>query len=164
MTSYSSAIMGPYQSMNIPLHRVRPYRDSDDAFITVSWIAEAIRSPTFSCLDRELAFGLLRPHVQALIKRMRHCIFVVVPSESNEPIEAWSVVDVTREIPIVYALHVKGPFRGQGLMTDLLKIQGIEPGSRIIAATDTRDLRGVMAKGLYDIHLRTELLLIEEKA
>jgi hypothetical protein len=38
---------------------------------------------------------------------------------------------------------------------------GFERGSRIIAATDTSDLRGVMARGLYDIHLRPGLLLIE---
>ena len=141
-----------------PLHRLRPYRPAtDEGYALVSWVAEAIRGETFRRLDRDLAFRLLRPHVLALLDRLGPTLSVVVPADRDEPIEAFCLV----EGPVVHFLYVSGSFRGQGLMTRLLEHHGFPRGSTLACSTDTRDLRGVMAKGLYDIHLRPDLLLIE---
>lgn len=149
--------LGPLADPESP-HRVRPYRKSDEPYLLVSWVAGAVRSPTYSGLERQLAFALLRPHVLSLLSRPTVRVSIVCPSDMEEPIEAFCV----SEGPVLYHIHVKATFRGQGIMTDLLRLHGFEPGSRIIAATDTTDLRGVKARGRYDIRLRPDLLLIEE--
>ena len=140
------------------LHRVRPYRSTDEGFVVVSWVAEAVRSPTYAALNRDLAFRLLRPHVRALLSRLGHTMSVVCPRDREEPIEAFCL----SEGPVVHCLHVKAAFRGQGIMTELLSLHGFPRGATMACSTDTRDTRGLIAKGLYDIHLRPDLLLIEE--
>jgi hypothetical protein len=159
VTTYRTAQVQLYAPMGVPTYRVRAYRDSDEAHVVVTWTADVAKSPTFSEVPYQHAFLAIRPHVRAALKDLRHLIAVVVPDDADEPICAYSVVDESTDIPVVHHLHVKGDFRGQGLMTDLLSMQGLAPGSTLIAASDTRDLRRIKNRGLYDIHVRPELLL-----
>lgn len=141
-------------------HRIRRYvPETDEGYVLVCWVTEAIRSPTLAGLrDNDLAFALLAPHVRHRLRVDQNVrVTVVCPSDAEEPIEAFAISSG----PILYHLHVRGTFRNQGLMTDLLTGLGFPRGSRIIAATDTRDLRGVQTKGLYDIVVRPDLLLME---
>lgn len=162
MTSHPKAQVPTHQPSGLPLFRIRPYHDTDEAFVVVSWAAELAKSPTYAAMDYDLAFQTVRPHVRQALSDLRARVAVVVPADAEEPICGFSVVtepDGPGRLHIVHHLHVKGPFRKQGLMTDLLAMQGIARGQTIICATDTRDIRGVMANGTYDIRLRPDLIL-----
>lgn len=159
MTTYATAQAQPYQEMGIPLYRLRRYRDTDEGYITVTWTADVARGPSLKGIPYGHAFLLVRPHVVAALRSLRHMLAVVVPGDAHEPICAFSLLDTSTDIPVLHHLHVKGSFRGQGIMTDLLAMQGVARGQSLIAASDTRDLRRVRARRLYDIHIRPELLL-----
>lgn len=135
-------------------HTLRGYTVRDEGFVVVSWVAEAVRGLSLSGIDRSLASAIFRPHIRELLKRRPDLVRIISPRGSMEPIEGFIVSDG----PVVYHLHIKGAFRNLGLMTWALGEVGLPRGSRIIAATDTRDLRNIMGKGLYDISLRPELI------
>lgn len=142
------------------LHRLRDYNpDTDEGMVLISWTAEFIRSPTFRKMDHDIAFSLARPHILEMMKRPSVEIKMLVPADSDEPIEGYYV----KEGPVLHMLFIVGSFRGQGLMRQLLTLLRINRGDRVTFSTDTRDLRRVIASGKYQIDIRPELILIDSK-
>ena len=137
------------------VHRVRRADIDDLGFMVVSWTAEAVRSSTFNGMNKDLAFAMVRPHVQDHLTRLRDQTFIVCPRDDHEPIEAFAVVDG----PVLMYLHVRGSFRQQGIATDLLRHVGLLPRHEpLVVATDSRDLRSIIRNGRHDIVIRTDLL------
>lgn len=166
MTSYATAQAQRFSPMSLPLYRVRGYNPTtDEGYVVANWAADLASGPLFSPLNNErrghdLAFGFVVPTVRRLVSSLSDAIAVVVPADSEEPIVGFSLVHATDGLPIVWHLHVKGRFRGQGVAADLLAMQGIARGGEFIAATVTRDLKRVQSRGTYHIHLRPELLVL----
>jgi ribosomal protein S18 acetylase RimI-like enzyme len=162
MSDFRSAQQDPWapQPTGLPEFGVRPYRPAtDEGYVVVSWTAEAARSPLFHSVPYDLAFGLIRPHVRGIISERPDLVSVIVPAHADEPICGFVMLDADLDIPVLWHLHVKGEFRGMGLMTDILAMHGVQRGARLICATDTRDLRSVMDRALYDITVRRDLLV-----
>ena len=138
------------------IFRVRNMKESDYGYVISSWTASMSSSKTFSGVNKQVIESLVQPHIRSILKDESVEKIVVCPSEEDEPIIAFAIA----KAPVLFYLHVKGAFRLNGVMTDILNILGFHPGSKLILATDTNDAQRIMRKNIWDMTIRPDLLSI----
>jgi len=136
--------------------QIREIGRDDIPYCSQSWLKTHRTSELGRGLENSAYYALHHPVVGSLLEDSSLMRVVATPVEDSEMIAGFMIANP--DGPILYYLHVRGPFRGLGVARLLLSMAGIEKGTPFAMVYDTRDFRRARAEKGWDGILRPDLL------
>ncbi len=115
----------------------RAATDDDRAFVLSSWSSSYKHAHQSGIIRTESWAGLMRAELEAHLSRPG--ARTTVASEHKDPhhIYGWICGDTSDDVPAIFYVYVKEPYRRSGIARDLFKALGVQPHERFVYACKT---------------------------